>query len=784
MLRRTRLNVTTLETREVLSSELVYALQLNGLTSASNLKVSADAIGNTYVTGNFTGTVDLNPSSTATFNVTSKGGTDIFVAKYGVSGQFLWGKTLGGAGNDTVSDIAFDTAGSSYIVGTFNGTVDFNPDTPVANMTATSGGSAFLWKLGFNGNLVFGNMVAGRSTSTGIAVDSRGNAVISGQFFGTADFNPSNTVTNNLSTTNSAGASYLLRINSTGSYAWARAIQSTGSVELSSIALDGAGNVVAGGRFTGNTDFDPGTTNFNINGGSVWTLGILKLNTAGNFLWAKSAAVTTTSLTALNSLNAIQIDSQGNVYAAGQFGGEADFDPGTPSVKLKSIGGTDGFTWKLSSAGAYLWAKRYGTTGDDTVTDLSIDRAGNNYVIGQFQGTGDFDPGTAVANLVSGAGINTFLLKLTNAGNLGMARTFGNGSSTTNGASIWADGAGNIYSSGSFTGTADFDTAATQGNRTTTTSAGFITKLYVPSTAPIKPVNQTPINASAGGPYTIGEGNGLAVRATASDPDAGTTLTYSWDLNGDGIFGDAVGANPVLTPAQLARLGLNESRTTPYNVRVQVSDGVNIPIFASTTLRINNTPPTAVFSSGSSRAFEGFGTYVRFASPSDPSAADTRAGFRYSYDFNGDGVFDIGNGTSYAGSVTSTQQYVRNQWAESGTRTIIGRVFDRDGGFRDYRLTIRFDNLAPTATFTSTGVQTVGSQITFRFTNIREQSPGDFAAGFTYSYDWNNDGVFDVVGSNASATHVFQGPGRYQVRGRITDRDGGFTDGLLTLNIT
>ncbi|WP_020471244.1 beta strand repeat-containing protein [Zavarzinella formosa] len=784
MRRSTSLTVTALENREVMTGDLVYALQLTGLPADSFVRIAADPAGNSYVTGTFTGTVDLNPSSTAAFNVTSKGGTDVFVAKYGYSGQLLWADTLGGTGNDTVSDITFDGAGNSYITGSFNGTVDFNPAAATAgNLTASSGGSAYLWKLGYNGGLVYANMVGGKSTASSVTVDPLGNAVVTGQFFGTADFNPSATVTNNLTTTNVAGAGFIWKTYNTGLYAWARDIQSAGGISLTSVAIDGAGNVIAGGQFNGLADFDPSaTTKFNINGGSFWTPAVVKLNSAGNFLWAKSAAVVTGSVSAVNNIVGVQLDSQGNVYAAGNFGGAVDFDPGTAVSKLTSIGGTDGFVWKLSSAGNLLFGDRFGTAADDKVTDLGMDKAGNTYTIGQFTGAGDFDPGTTVANLFAGSGTNTFILKLSTTGALRTARTLGNGNGTTNATGIWADGAGNVYAAGTFAGTVDFDPSAGTSTQTTATSAGFVAKIYTPATAAAKPPNNTPINVSAGGPYTINEGAAFSPKATAVDPDA-NALTYSWDLNGDGIYGDATGAAPVVTAAKMASLGLGDSRGTPWNVRVQVSDGVNIPVVASTTLTINNVAPTAKFAPLLGTAFEGIGTSVSFTSPADPSVGDTKAGFRYSFDLNGDGKFDIGNGASFAGSVTTATAALKGAFAESGSVLVLGRIFDRDGGYRDYTVRVNFLNLPPTATFTSVGVQTVGTPITFRFTNVKDISPGDTAAGFRYSFDWNNDGVFDQTGTAATATHVFQGPGTYKVRGRVIDRDGGFSDGLLTLVI-
>src|ERR1700712_1200204 len=78
-------------------------------------------------------------------------------------------------------------------------------------------------------------------------------------------------------------------------------------------------------------------------------------------------------------------------------------------------------------------------------------------------------------------------------------------------------------------------------------------------------VAQADVSANAGGPYWVEEGTPLVLGAS------GSAGTYSWDLNGDGTFGDASGASPTVAWAQLAALGLDG----PANVgaRVRVTDG-------------------------------------------------------------------------------------------------------------------------------------------------------------------------------------------------------------------
>ena len=97
------------------------------------------------------------------------------------------------------------------------------------------------------------------------------------------------------------------------------------------------------------------------------------------------------------------------------------------------------------------------------------------------------------------------------------------------------------------------------------------------------PPNSPPV-ANAGGPYLIDEGGSLMLDASGSfDPD-GDLLSFSWDVNGDSIFGDATGATPTLTAAELQALGIGDDGT--LNVSVRVDDGQGGVAEASTTLTV------------------------------------------------------------------------------------------------------------------------------------------------------------------------------------------------------
>lgn len=95
-------------------------------------------------------------------------------------------------------------------------------------------------------------------------------------------------------------------------------------------------------------------------------------------------------------------------------------------------------------------------------------------------------------------------------------------------------------------------------------------------------------SVDAGGPYTIDEGEELALLASGSDPN-GDDITYSWDMDGDGVFDDATGSNPTLTWAQLWNLGITDDGE--FAVTVQVANGRGEVATDSTTLTVSNVFP-------------------------------------------------------------------------------------------------------------------------------------------------------------------------------------------------
>jgi hypothetical protein len=99
--------------------------------------------------------------------------------------------------------------------------------------------------------------------------------------------------------------------------------------------------------------------------------------------------------------NSTVVDGSGNHVTRGSFSGTVDFDPGPGVFNLTALGISDAFVQKLDAQGNFLWAVRIGNTGKDRALAVTTDASNNVYVIGQFIGTVDMNPGTGTFSLVS-----------------------------------------------------------------------------------------------------------------------------------------------------------------------------------------------------------------------------------------------------------------------------------------------------------------------------------------------------------------------------------------------
>ena len=393
------------------SGNFLLAKAMGGAGTDRGLAIAVDSSGNVYTTGSFDGTVDFNPGASA-FDLTSTGGLDLFVSKLDASGNFLWAKAIGGAGDDQAFDLALDDSGNVHTTGSFDGTVDFDPGASAFDLTSAGGLDLFVSKLDPSGNFLWAKAMGGTGVdqASGIAVDASGNVHTVGTFQGMADFDPGASVFN-LSIVN--GNLFVSKFDASGNFLWATAMGGTGNDQVLDVAVDASGNVHTTGYFQDTADFDPGPGIFNVGTMGGLDVFISKLDVSGNFLWVKSLGGADS-----DRGSGIAVDDMGNVYTTGSFEGTADFDPRLSVLNLTSAGLVDIFVSKLDASGDPVWTRTMGSAGSDQALGIALDSSGNAYTTGSFEGVVDFDPGTALLNLTSAGLIDIFVSKLSSAGSL------------------------------------------------------------------------------------------------------------------------------------------------------------------------------------------------------------------------------------------------------------------------------------------------------------------------------------------------------------------------------
>lgn len=230
---------------------------------------------------------------------------------------------------------------------------------------------------------------------------------------------------------------------------WVKHIGGSMKDEGQIIDIDLNNNVYTSGYYSNTVDFDPGPGIHNLTSFGRATF-VQKMNANGEFLWAKK------TIEHSSSYRDMKVDHLGNVYTTGSFASTLDFDPDTSVFNLVSNGSFDGFIHKLDSNGNFCWVKQIGGEGSDAVQGLIIDNNGSIFVLGKFVDTVDFDPGLGVYNLVNESGLipALFIQKLDSNGDFIWAKKIEKSGYYSK---IALDVNGNVYVSGQFRGTVDFD---------------------------------------------------------------------------------------------------------------------------------------------------------------------------------------------------------------------------------------------------------------------------------------------------------------------------------------
>jgi hypothetical protein len=371
--------------------------------------------------------------------------------------SFHWAKSFGSTGTDYGRAIVVDSPGNIYTFGNYFGTVDFDPGAGLYNLSSGTVQAAFITKFDPLGNFIWAKSIAGTGDvdAYSITLDPSGNIYTTGAFGGEADFNPGTGIYNISST--GIFNTFISKLDINGNFIWAKTFSSTANYNIGhSIVTDRKKNIYTTGYFYTATDFDPGPLSFTLaTKAGARDIYVSKLDSSGNFIWAK----------ALGGKGgaegySIAVDTAGYVYTTGYFKDTTDFDPGPGDYSLPGPNFFNVFINKLDPFGNFVWAKSLSALssgGGSWGQSLTVDKIGNVYTTGFFGGILDIDPGPATSTISSFGGTqDIFINKLDGSGNPVWCKQLGGGGDDMPN-SIVMDSSCNIYSTGTFKNTADFD---------------------------------------------------------------------------------------------------------------------------------------------------------------------------------------------------------------------------------------------------------------------------------------------------------------------------------------
>jgi hypothetical protein len=508
--------------------------------------IASDSDNNYIVIGDLKDSVDIDLSSNNSFLYAESGAlSSTFIAKYTTNGVLLWGKKISASDLRVQSfSITTDAAGNSYIGGIFrtytsnpppniNSTVYF---TPTDSLTLGSD-LAVIWilKLNSSGDFQWVKRI-GITNSLGpvvgnIQLDNSGNIYISGLSGGTVNFGPPSNFT--LTNFGSNRGGFLAKYNSSGVFQWAKGFTHNNpyysfsvSFFMTSLHITSS-NIFITGNYDGNPDFNPGT--------GVDTLGflpianyntyILKLDLNGDFVSVKTLSGSN------NYLGSSALDPSGNIYVTGGFTGTVDFDPSSAVNNLTSNGNFDIYIAKYTSSGSLSWVKNIGSSSGDKGRKLVLGYNGKVAVVGTFNDTVDFNPGSGINEHTANSN-DAFLLFLDANGNYDTSYVWG-GSGYDDCEIITKDNANNLIVAGFHSSTDMAYTGFNQVNQGGTDYAYFLLKISAPNTSSIKEQNNSGFAIFP---------NPATTQFTIANAEIGTRVSVI-DITGKVIFTEIVNSN-------------------------------------------------------------------------------------------------------------------------------------------------------------------------------------------------------------------------------------------------
>ena len=306
-----------------------------------------------------------------------------------------------------------------------------------------------------------------------IAVDTSGDVYVTGSFQGEVDFDPGEGEF--IRASNGYTDAFISKFDSMGDFLWAATWGSvTGSEEGLVVIVDTDGFAYVAGSFESWFDFNPGAGEEIHSSKGGKDAFVSKFGADGTFYWAK-----TWGSAGYEEARALGVQTfSGTLFVAGCFENEVDFDPGPGVTTRTSNGFRDAYFLVLGTNGSFTAVYSWGGSGQDEAHGLSLDASADIYITGRFHDTVDFNPYTASDPRTSNGQDDVFLSCFDFSGSYEWVRTWG-GTLADRGLAVYAcKVSSDVYVSGYFNLTVDFDPGGSVDNHSSNGSEdAFLSKL-------------------------------------------------------------------------------------------------------------------------------------------------------------------------------------------------------------------------------------------------------------------------------------------------------------------
>ncbi len=249
------------------------------------------------------------------------------------------------------------------------------------------------------------------------------------------------------------------QLNAQLNLSWANGAGNNGTEKSLSTVVDGNGDVITTGYFTGKVNFDPGNSNTTLIADGQEDVFVIKNTSSGNFLWVVQIGGPSDE-----HGTGITFDYNNDYIISGWFQDKPYFDYVNTASQLSSAGAEDAFVCKIDNSGNFVWVSQIGGTQSDKANAIHADSNGDVGITGSFQGTCDFDFGNS-ANLTATGLNDAFVAKYKNGGGYLWATPM-QSSGNDEGYGIWTDSNDDFYVTGYFENTCVFDPSSANISKT------------------------------------------------------------------------------------------------------------------------------------------------------------------------------------------------------------------------------------------------------------------------------------------------------------------------------